>query len=179
MIFEIWGDVFEAGLKTAEGNLNGLADAEEVVKQTAEEKGAPRLVRSHGLNTSREASYSFHYNEYFQQLLKMEKIVKILLILFETGTRQITGSGSKLKYLILIQEPTDCELLSVYSIDRKKESHRGQMKKIIEFFKNHGGYARMKDFKGVDQFRSESGLPLAGKSSCRAPMNSSSCNSGR
>jgi hypothetical protein len=90
-----------------------------------------------------------------------------------------TGSGLKLKYLILIQEPTDFELLSVYFIDRKKESHRGQMKKIIEFFKNHGGYARMKDFKGVDQFRSESGLPLAGKSSWRADMNSSSCNSRR
>jgi len=85
-----------------------------------------------------------------------------------------------LKYLILIQEPTGFELLSVRFIDRKKESHHGQMKKIIEFFKNHGEYARMKEFKGVvDQFRSESGLPLAGKSSCRADMNSSSCNSRR
>jgi len=77
----------------------------------------------------------------------------------------LTGSGSKLKYPILIQELTDFELVSVCFIDRKRESYRGQMKKIIEFFKNHGGYARMKDFRGVDQFRPESGLPLAGKSS--------------
>ena len=37
----------------------------------------------------------------------------------------------------------------MYYIDRKKESLSAQMKNIIEFFRNHGGYARMKDLKAA------------------------------
>ena len=46
-------------------------------------------------------------------------------------------------------EPLDSKLLSVYYNDRKKESSGVYMKKMIEFFRDHGGYARMKDLYDI------------------------------